>query len=329
MKLTSAQAKIIVAAQLNADTPIAKLRSRAGAQEHTIRYTLDRARSRGVIERRYFINLFKLGYLQHEVFFSLSSGQPGVREALLSQLKASDNVSWIGRLGGDYQFGINICSRDVRHAVTFFDSLSAKYGRTIIEKNLSLRVGLTYFGNRYLAPTVQPASPLRYQSDTELVAIDQTDHKLLAALTSHGDASGHELARKLGIPQSTVDYRLKRLKSSGVIVGSYYVFRGERIGILSFLCLIATRGIGGAFRDKALEFCATHPEIVVCIESIGSWDFEFVIDAHSAEDAMRTSEQILDYFGRDINWLKVIPLFGYPKVHEYPFGAPKVVSSSN
>jgi hypothetical protein len=55
------------------------------------------------------------------------------------------------------------------------------------------------------------------------------------------------------------------------------------------------------------------------VESIGSWDFEFVIDAFSAEEAMRTSEQILDFFGRDINWLKMIPLFSYPKVHEYPF----------
>lgn len=327
MKLTSAQAKIIVAAQLNADMPLGKLRSRVGAQEHTIRYTLDRARSKGVIERRYFINLFKLGYLQHEVFFALSSDQPGVREALLTQLQASDNVSWIGRLGGDYQYGINVCSRDVTQIVTFFDTLSAKYGRTIIEKNLSLRVGLTYFGNRYLAPNVQPACPLRYQSGTEVVTIDKTDHSLLAELTSHGDSSGHELARKLGIPQSTVDYRLKRLKSSGVIVGSYYAFRGERIGILSFLCLIATRGIGSTFREKALAFCADHPEIVVCIESIGSWDFEFVIDARSAEDAMRTSEQILDHFGRDTNWIKVIPLFGYPKVHEYPFSVSRVGQS--
>ncbi len=321
MRLTSAQTKIIVAAQLNADASLTKLRGRAGVREHTIRYTLDRARMRGVIERRHFINLFKLGYLQHEVFFSLSSEQPGVREALLPHLKASDKISWIGRLGGDYQYGINICSRDVTEAVNFFDALSVRYGRAIIEKNLSLRVALTYFGNRYLAPTVKPAPPLRYQSTTELVTIDQTDHRLLAALTSDGDASGHELARRLCIPQSTVDFRLKKLKSSGVIVGSYYALCGEQIGIQSFLCLIATRGIGSGFRDKALAFCAAHPEIVVCIESIGSWDFEFVIDALSSEEAMRTSEQILDYFGRDINWLKVIPLFGYPKVHEYPFSS--------
>lgn len=319
MKLSPAQAKVISAAQLDADCLLSKLRKRTGMKEHTIRYTLERAREQGIIERRYFINLFKLGYLQHEVFFSLTSEQSGMRDALLKQFKASDRISWIGRLGGDYQYGINICSRDVTHVVSFFDDLSKNYGRAFVERNLSLRVGLTFFGNRYLAPALKPQEPLRYHSTTELVAIDLTDHKILSALTSHCPASGHELARILGMPQSTVDYRLKKLKSSGVIVGSYYNFRGDQVGIISFLCLISTKGLGSVFREKALAFCNSHPKIVVLVESIGSWDFEFVIDAFSAEEAMRTSEQLLDYFGRDINWLKMIPLFSYPKVHEYPF----------
>jgi DNA-binding Lrp family transcriptional regulator len=319
MKLSPTQAKIIVAAQLDADISLSKLRARTGLKEHTIRYTLERAREQGVIERRYFINLFKLGYLQHEVFFSLTSEQQGMRDTLLAQFKASDRISWIGRLGGDYQYGINICSRDITQVVAFFDDLSKSYGRAFVEKNLSLRVGLTFFGNRYLAPSIKQVHPLRYHTATESVVIDSLDHKILSALTSRLPVSGHELARMLGMPQSTVDYRLRKLKSSGVIVGSYYNFRGDQVGILSFLCLISTKGLGSTFREKALAFCNSHPEIVVLVESIGSWDFEFVIDAFSAEAAMRTSEQLLDYFGRDINWLKMIPLFSYPKVHEYPF----------
>ena len=151
--------------------------------------------------------------------------------------------------------------------------------------------------------------------------IDHIDHLILSALTADGTMSGHQLARLLGLPQSTVDYRLKKLKSAGIIVGSYYAVKGERLGITSYLCLVSTKGISAAFREKALAFCAQHPEIVLMIESVGSWDFEFSIDAFSAEDAMKTSEQLLDHFGRDIHWLKMIPLFSYPKVLEYPFSS--------
>jgi DNA-binding Lrp family transcriptional regulator len=319
MKLTTQQAKAIVAAQLNADLPISALRSRVGGKEHTIRYALDRAREQGVIERRHFINLFKLGFLQHEVFFSLSSEERGAREALVTQLMRSDSVSWIGRLGGDFQYGINICSRDMTHTVSFFNNLATSYGRHILEKTLSLRVGLFYFGNRYLAPHLKHSPPLHYENTSGKVSIDETDHRILTTITSNGDLSGHQIAKTLGIPQSTADFRIRKLKSAGVIVGTYYAVNGNRVGILSFLCLIVTRGISSMFREKALSFCAKHPQIVLMIESIGSWDFEFVIDAFSAEEAMKTSEQLLDFFGRDIQWLKVIPIFSYPKVQEYPF----------
>lgn len=319
MKLAPLQAKAIVAAQLNAELPISALRRKVGAKEHSIRYAIDRAREQGIIDRRHFINLFKLGFLQHEVFFSLSSEQSGAREALLAELKRSDSISWIGRLGGDFQYGINICSRDMTHTVAFFDHLSASHGKHILEKTLSLRVGLFYFGNRYLAPHLRHAAPLHYGNTPGTITIDTTDHKILTTITSNGDLSGHQIAKALGMPQSTVDYRIKKLKSSGVIVGTYYAVNGSRIGILSFLCLIVTRGMSSTFREKALDFCAKQLSVVVMIESIGSWDFEFVIDAFSAEDAMRTSEELLDFFGRDIQWIKMIPIFSYPKVHEYPF----------
>jgi len=328
MKLTPAQAKVIASTQLNAELPISSLRKKLGLRDHTIRYALDRARSQGIIERRYFINLFRLGYLQHEVFFSLSFEEKGLRDSLIAQLVKSDRTSWIGRLGGDFHYGINICSRDVSEMLEFFDQLSEKYGRTFLEKTLSLRVSLTYFGNRYLYPGAKPSHPLSYRITSERVEIDQLDHRILSALTAHGSSSTHQLARLLGLPQSTVDYRLKRLRSTGVIVGSYYSIKRERIGILSYLCLISTRGISSLFREKALAFCQQQPEIVLMIESIGSWDFEFVIDVTHAEDAVKISEKLLDLLGRDLNWVKMIPLFSYPKVHEYPFTTAPVGTSS-
>lgn len=318
MKLSPQQAKILVATQLNADQPISKLRAKLSVKEHTIRYTLERAKRLGLIEKRYFINLFKLGFLQHEVFFSLSSDKRGVRDALLTKLKLADNISWIGRLGGDYQYGVNICSRDLHATVSFFDDLSASHGGDIVEKNLSLRVSLTFFGNRYLAPTHRIARSLSYSNSRDVVTIDETDHRLLRTIIRDGELSGHKIARSLELPQSTVDYRLKRLRSEGVIVGSYYVVRGELLGVVSFLCLIRTRGISTRFRGAIASFCAEHPEVVVMIESIGSWDFELVIDGFSAEQAMRVSEALLDLFGGAIQWIKMVPIFGYPKVSEYP-----------
>lgn len=319
MKLSSTQAKVVALTQLDADLPIAHIRSKLGIRDHTIRYALDRARNQGLITQRYFINLFRIGCLQHEVFFSLSSEKKNSREQLLKKLILSDRVSWIGRLGGEFHYGINICSFQVTEMLQLFDQLSDEYGCIFLEKNLSLRIGLTYFGNRYLAPSIKAQAPLSYRITSERVSIDYVDHQILTAITNRGSDSIHSLARALGLPQSTVDYRFKKLKHSGIIVGSYYNFQPHKAGYLSFLFLISTRGISSTFREKALKFCEAHPEVVLLIESIGSWDFEFAVDVKESEDAMKFSEHLLDSFGSDLHWIKMIPLFSYPKVHEYPF----------
>lgn len=319
MKLTDVQAKVIGATQLDADLTIATLRKRLKLREHAIRYALEKARSNGIIARRHFINLFRLGYLQHEVYFSLSSDTAGVREQLVSELIRSRRVSWMGKFGGDFHYGINVCSKHVSELLDLFEDLSERYGRVFIDKHLALRVSLTYFGHRYLAPSVKAGTPLSYRVTSDQVEIDEVDHKILSALTTEHNSSGHNLARVVGIPQSTVDLRLRKLKANQIIVGSYYNLHYDRIGILSYLCLLSTKGMASLFKEKAVAYCEQHNEIVVLIESIGSWDFEFVINVTHAEDAMRHAEKLLDLFGRDIQWMKTIPLFSYPKVHEYPF----------
>lgn len=318
MKLTPSQAKVIVAAQLNADLPVKKLRSRLGMKEHTVRYALHRVQQEGVLERRCFLNLFRLGYLQHEVFISLVGERPRDRELLLAYLQGCDRISWIGRLGGEYQYGFNLCSRNMGEVVAFFEKLAGSFGTLFLEKAIALRVGLTYFGNRYLAPDVKPGPALEYRASGGVVAIDPTDQGILGALSHLGYRSSYDLARDLKMSQSTVDYRLRRLRTQGVIVGSYYTVRHERVGILSFLCLVALRGVSGVFRDRALEFCGRHPQVVVLVEAIGSWDFEFVIEAFSAHEAMQTSEALIECFGRDLLWIKLMPIFSFPKVSEYP-----------
>ncbi len=319
MKLSPTQAKVVALTQLNADLPIAQIRSKLGLRDHTIRYALERARSQGLVAQRHFINLFRIGCLQHEIFFSLSSEKKGSRETLLKKLIQSDRISWIGRLGGDFHYGMNICSFHINEMLELFDEFSDEYGCIFLEKNLSLRIGLTYFGCRYLAPSIKASPPLSYRITSERVEIDYIDHQILSALSADGSSSIHSIARTLGVPQSTVDYRYKKLKNNGVIVGTYYNFQPQKAGYLSFLCLISTKGISSSFREKVLQFCEDNPEVVVLIESMGSWDFELAIDVREAEHAMTLSEKILDYFGSTLHWIKMIPLFGYPKVREYPF----------
>jgi DNA-binding Lrp family transcriptional regulator len=153
---------------------------------------------------------------------------------------------------------------------------------------------------------------LAYGVVREIVSYDEVDHNVLCALTQHSYGSYRELARLMGMPQTTLDYRLKRLRQSGVVVGLYHEIQPALIGMQSFLLLVSIKGISSEFRGEFLVFCESHPNIIVTVHSIGSWDFEVVV---------AISQAIHDRFSGSLNWLKILPLFSYLKVAEYPFQA--------
>jgi DNA-binding Lrp family transcriptional regulator len=134
------------------------------------------------------------------------------------------------------------------------------------------------------------------------------------------------LAQNLGIPLSTLEHRLKKLEHAGVIVGYYYLIDPTKIGVQSFLFLVGVKGMNAKLREELSAFAAGHPNVVVFINTIGSWDFELAVEVETARQSVQISDALHERFGSAIRFLKVLPSFGYPKVVEYPFEEFKVAN---
>jgi len=160
---------------------------------------------------------------------------------------------------------------------------------------------------------------MNYSASSEVTTIDETDRKILAAVTRLGEGSSRLLARELSMPQTTVDYRLRKLEKSKVIVGYYLELQPQELGMQSYMLLICMKTISEKTRKLFDAFCMQHPNIVIQVYSMGSWDFEVGIDAGNALEVTGIVENIYDYFGGEINWIKTLPAFRNLKVAEYPF----------
>jgi len=319
LKLSPKDRDIIYCTQLKADAAMAELRKRTGYRDHRIRYCLQRALQQGLIRRRCFVNLHRLGLNQHQIYFSLSAAKRAARQELVRALIDAERVSWIGRLGGDFQYGMNVCATGIKEVSDFLDDLSSRFKAVFMDKVVAERISFTYFGNKYLSRKKPLREALSYGSGAAAVAIDDLDHRILSAVTAVEYRSVRELSRMLAIPQTTLDYRLKRLESQGVIVGYYYELQAELLGMQAFMLLVSVKGMNSELRGKFNAFCAAHPNIVIVIHSFGSWDFEIGVDVEGSSAIATLSEELHDALGAGLNWIKVLPSFGYPKVQEYPF----------
>ena len=70
MKLTERQREIALALQLNARANLSDTARQLGMREHTLRYSLQRMRSAGLIRPVAFLNPYALGFSKYEVLFS-------------------------------------------------------------------------------------------------------------------------------------------------------------------------------------------------------------------------------------------------------------------
>jgi DNA-binding Lrp family transcriptional regulator len=318
MALSGQQKDIFRTAELNGNLSIAELARLSSQRTHSVQYHISMAIERGWLKKHAFLNLSLLGYQQYEIYFSLAPEQKNTRDDLLRYLTNSSRISWLGELGGDFQYGMNICVASIEELLQFLNELSGTFGAIISDKYMAVRLSLHYFGNKYLSSKNGLCKELSYQNSSKTVLTDETDHKILQYLSCHAGDSRRVMAQKLSLPQSTLDYRIRKMEKDGIIQGYYYLFAERLTGTESFLLLLSGRGFDEQVKSKLYQYAKKHPNITVLINCLGSWDHELVVEVENRCEIILVTEEIRDSFGTQLSSIRILPLFRYAKVVEYP-----------
>ncbi|KPP84064.1 MAG: transcriptional regulator [Rhodobacteraceae bacterium HLUCCA08] len=124
--------------------------------------------------------------------------------------------------------------------------------------------------------------------------MDNTDHRLIAALRRDARASLSSLAATLGLSRTTVRARLDRLRRDGEIVGFSVVLKSDlaRDPVRALMMI----GIEGRGTDRAIRSLQGYPEVRALHSTNGRWDMiaELGADSLAALDALLTRIRRLD-----------------------------------
>jgi Lrp/AsnC family leucine-responsive transcriptional regulator len=122
--------------------------------------------------------------------------------------------------------------------------------------------------------------------------LDTIDRTILLALQKDCRISLHKIARKLGVPKSTVHYRVRRLEEGGVIEGYYARLSPARLGN-DYLAVVLVRAkYGPGYHKKVGHKLATIPGVWAVYYVLGDIDFVILIRAVDRADYMRKLELI-------------------------------------
>ncbi|UVI37765.1 Lrp/AsnC family transcriptional regulator [Brevibacterium spongiae] len=128
------------------------------------------------------------------------------------------------------------------------------------------------------------------------VSLDATDHRILHALNADARASGAALAAAVGVSESTVSLRLKRLKSLGVIRGFRLDVDPSALGVgLQALVSIRLAKHDRAEIDAFTAAAPKFPGVVRMYHMAGADDYLLHI---VAADTEAVQSFVLDYLTR-------------------------------
>ncbi len=320
VRLNDTELAILAHAQLDADTPVNVLAKALSMREHTVRHALSRMEEAGVISRLLYVDLYRIGFVEYYLFLKLASNTPAEEKKLIDTLSASERVTWIVRVGGNYSIGFAFMARSISECVAFIDEVMERSAVRASERAFLVLAERTYFGVKHLAPLPSGTLPVEMGSvGKEPVEFEEIDHLVLRALAASKSGFAASIAREVGRPESTVQYRLKTLQDRGILRRCVYLVNPETYGRSAYRLRAVIKSPSKSVRDKIYSWSKSHPNILSFLHCLGPWDFEFRVEVADPKEALSIAQNLTETVGDAISHTEIVPTLETKRLLHYPF----------
>jgi Lrp/AsnC family leucine-responsive transcriptional regulator len=103
--------------------------------------------------------------------------------------------------------------------------------------------------------------------------IDETDRKILSALSQDASTPHQQLAEACGITRQTVSSRIRRMENEGVITGYRAAIDYGKIGLSSFFMLFLKLDTADQVASEAfIRALKADPHVLMDASITGEWD---------------------------------------------------------
>jgi DNA-binding Lrp family transcriptional regulator len=322
IKLSVPERHILYTVLMNARLTVPEIARQVGTSAPVVQHALRKFKVAGLISHRVMIDIFRLGYASHDVYLTLSSEGQRTKAEIAQFLARSGCATMVLEVGGEYDFFVRTVTRTSAQLAAFNHELSAKFGSLFLKKDVAVMVRHSVFGEKMLVNDPKLHCECFFEVDPSAtptpLELDSMDHRLLYALTDPELSSSRALAQSLGLPVSTLVYRLKKLEAAEIIAGDMHEIRGELIGLANYIVLVSMKGVSQANYADFFAFAKSHPNITHLTFEVGHWDYMVGVAVEQQRDLNLIIDAIRGALGDSVASIKSFSMFFAHKVRDYP-----------
>jgi DNA-binding Lrp family transcriptional regulator len=323
MRTSEVERRILYAVTLNASASVSTIAEMLGVRSHTVRRTISMLLANRVFLRRsVWVNTHVLGLSYYIIQLELPLRSFEAREEFLATVCGFEETAAVVELGGEAQFELRILARDSFHLAWFFEQLASKFRHTFRISKFLTTLEQEYSGPHDPARPPETGASLRLgplHNRIQKERLDKTDHLILSALANHNYLHLQEIARLLKIAPTTVQYRITKLESSGIISGHFYVMDPKVLNVFPVCLEVRSRTLLEREKKALKVFASQHPRISWIGFFLGEQSAEIYALVQDFDQAQAIIVELSSEFKNVIDSVCVTPQLNFFKYSTYPF----------
>src|SRR3989338_1366766 len=308
--------KLLTELDKDSRQPISALAKKVRLSKQAVKQRLEKLERNKIILGYYaVIDVFKIQRQSARLWIKLQ-GSYNEDDIIKFALKMRD-VGWVTRLDGAYDLLIIFWSRDMLELDGAIKTLKFKFGKFLKTVDVSFIVRAHHISHRYLTKETSLHELMMEQKFSHF-EIDSIDGRILSILAKNSRASLVKIAKKLGISDKTVKYRIKRLEKNKVILGYMVVLDYAKIGYTWYKVFMQLQDLSAEKYLQLISFLKSKMNVMFVTEAIGISDLEFEAMLQTPKEFHELMREIRLKFPEIIKEFNWITIFKTEKIYYAP-----------
>ena len=278
IKLDKADRKILFELDKNCRIPSTKLAKLVHKSRQAVEYRINNLIKQGIITSfQTSINPHRMGHKLFKVYLKLKN-IPYEKEKLLTYLKSSTIVYWLGECSGNWDLIFGVFTKNDYEFFEFKNDLISKFGGSIIESYGEPLIDVRQYPKRYISNSPEISSePVIFGGEIILNDLDKLDYSILQEMVNNARISIVELSSKTKSSIQTILSRLKNLEKLGVIIQYRISTNLNKMGFELYKSIIKLERYTRDDEQKLFQYVSAIPNIQYFIRNIWQLELELVV----------------------------------------------------
>lgn len=312
IKLDLKDKRILAELDFNAREPIAKIAKKVRLSKEVTLYRTRKLEESGIIRDYHaVINNSKLGSYYSRLLVKFQNLDKTAEEKIRDYCLKNQKIGYYGRADGTWDIGVGYWAEDLFEFEEFIDNFVYKFGKYILEKDISFGLHVFQLPYRFLSEQ-SCTKEFETGGKSEKAKLDEIDKKLLILLTKNARANLQEIGAKLRVSWKTADYRIKNLEKNKIIVGYRTNINYKKLGYGNTKVLLYLKELTKEKENELINYLKFLKNSIWIIKFIGKSDLEFEVLVKDREEFFDIMTELREKFS------SVIRSYDSFTIHEEP-----------